>query len=242
VLIENALSSATSSSIKVLCDFDGTISLEDVTDGLLSRFADASWTEVEAEWLAGRIGSRECMAKQVSLIDATREELDSYLDTVEIDPYFASFVDECERRNYVSLEISSDGIAYAVRRVLENHGLSRLRVRANALVAVSGTTYRLRFPYSVSDCNAQAGNCKCSAARGMAAAAPHPSAVVLIGDGASDFCAASQVDFVFAKARLLKHCVSMKIPHIAFDSFIEVKRELARVLDDFLPERLLRRH
>jgi len=230
------------SNTKVLCDFDGTVSLEDVTDGLLGRFADASWIQVEAQWLAGRIGSRECMAKQVSLIDATCDELDSYLDTVEIDPYFASFVDECERRNDVSLEISSDGIAYAVRRILENHGLARLRVRANALVAVSGTTYRLRFPHSVPDCSARAGNCKCAAARGIAAVSPYPSAAVLIGDGASDFCAASNVDFVFAKARLLEHCVATKVPHIAFDNFLDIRRELPRVLDDFLPEQLVRRH
>jgi hypothetical protein len=31
-----------------------------------------SWRDVEEEWQAGEIGSRECMTRQVSLLRATR--------------------------------------------------------------------------------------------------------------------------------------------------------------------------
>jgi len=55
---------------RVLCDFDGTIALEDVTDSILERFALDGWQDVETEWKNGQIGSRECMAKQVALIRA----------------------------------------------------------------------------------------------------------------------------------------------------------------------------
>jgi len=72
----------------ILCDFDGTIATEDVTDSLLTRFADPAWQTIEAEWKAGRIGSRECMTRQVALIRATREDIDRLLDTIEIDPDF----------------------------------------------------------------------------------------------------------------------------------------------------------
>jgi 2-hydroxy-3-keto-5-methylthiopentenyl-1-phosphate phosphatase len=47
------------SRVRVFVDFDGTISLEDTTDVILERFADPEWRKVEAEWLAGIIGSRE---------------------------------------------------------------------------------------------------------------------------------------------------------------------------------------
>ena len=33
-----------------LLDFDGTITLEDTTDGLFDRFADPSWRELDAAW------------------------------------------------------------------------------------------------------------------------------------------------------------------------------------------------
>lgn len=61
------------SGVRVFVDFDGTISLEDTTDVILERFADPEWRTVEAEWLAGRIGSRECLARQIDLVRASRE-------------------------------------------------------------------------------------------------------------------------------------------------------------------------
>jgi 2-hydroxy-3-keto-5-methylthiopentenyl-1-phosphate phosphatase len=214
----------------IVCDFDGTVALEDVTDGLLERFAHTEWRQIEAQWLAGRFGSRECMARQVRLIEATTQELDGYLDTIEIDPSFASFVEECEASRNVTLEVNSDGIDYAVVRILRNHGLSRLRVRANALIALSDSNYRLDFPHSARSCLARAGNCKCSAARSLSKVWPSNSATILIGDGASDFCVASRVNFVFAKARLLTHCRAKGIPHLAFDGFIDIRRDFPRVL------------
>ena len=71
------------SRVRIFVDFDGTISLEDTTDVVLERFADPSWQKVEAEWLAGHIGSRECMKRQVELMRATPEELDHVLSLAE---------------------------------------------------------------------------------------------------------------------------------------------------------------
>jgi hypothetical protein len=55
----------------ILCDFDGTISVEDITDALLVRFAKPGWEDIEQAWKRGEIGSRECMARQIALLDAT---------------------------------------------------------------------------------------------------------------------------------------------------------------------------
>ena len=76
----------TMQSKRVYCDFDNTISEYDVTDAILEKFADPSWEAVEEEWLAGKITARECMEKQISLIRASREELDSLLDEAESVP------------------------------------------------------------------------------------------------------------------------------------------------------------
>ena len=45
----------------VQSDFDGTISVLDVTDSLLQRFGQPGWQELEDQWERGEIGSRECM-------------------------------------------------------------------------------------------------------------------------------------------------------------------------------------
>ena len=182
--------------------------------------------------MAGIFGSRECIARQISLIEANYDELDRYLDTVEIDSSFPSFVDECEARGHCSLNVVSDGIDYAVMRVLENHGLSRLRVKANALIALADNRYRLAFPHSAFDCAAQAGACKCAIAKGLSKPLLPCSPTILVGDGTSDFCFALQADFVFAKDSLLIHCEANAIPHLPFTRFFDIQRELPHVIDE----------
>ncbi|MBI3529324.1 MAG: MtnX-like HAD-IB family phosphatase [Betaproteobacteria bacterium] len=216
--------------VNIICDFDGTIALEDVTDSLLERFADESWKDVEAQWLAGQIGSRDCMARQVSLIQADYESLNHYLDTVEIDPSFSSFVDWCKGFDEINLHVVSDGIDYAIKRILGNNKFSNLRVKANALVTLPGNRYRLEFPHSKPDCNVQAGTCKCAIAPTRGEKARRDSFTLLIGDGLSDVCLASRADFVFAKDRLLEYCTTNAIPYLPFSSFLDVKRQLLPVL------------
>lgn len=48
-----------------------------------------------------------------------------------------------------------------------------------------------------------------------------------IGDGASDFCAATAVHLTLAKDRLLDHCRDRDLPHVAFADFAEAARLLA---------------
>src|SRR6185369_8213968 len=62
----------------ILCDFDGTVSVEDITDSLLERFARPGWQKIEQAWRRGEIGSHDCMAEQVALLDASREEIDAH--------------------------------------------------------------------------------------------------------------------------------------------------------------------
>jgi 2,3-diketo-5-methylthio-1-phosphopentane phosphatase len=216
--------------VNIICDFDGTIALEDVTDSLLERFADGSWKDVEAQWLAGKIGSRDCMAREVSLIEANYGELNRYLDTVEIDPSFPSFVDKCKGSDDINLHIVSDGIDYAIKRILGNNKLSNLRLKANALVALPGNRYRLDFPYSKPDCNVQAGMCKCAIAQTRSEKAWRTNSTILIGDGLSDVCLASRADYVFAKDRLLEHCRENAIPYLPFAAFSDIERQFAPVL------------
>jgi hypothetical protein len=58
----------------VLCDFDGTIGLLDTIDTLLHRFGQPGWKPLEEDWLAGRMGSGECMRRQVALLDMDADE------------------------------------------------------------------------------------------------------------------------------------------------------------------------
>jgi 2,3-diketo-5-methylthio-1-phosphopentane phosphatase len=213
---------------RVLCDFDGTIAVEDVTDSILERFALDGWQTIEERWKSGEIGSRECMARQIELIRASRLELDEHLDEVVIDPGFPAFATFC-RRNGVPLSVVSDGMDYAIERILARHDLTGLPVIANHLESAGPRHYRLTFPFTNPTCSKASGTCKCHVAETETAGR---AASLLIGDGASDMCAAGSVDLVFAKDKLLAHCRENGLPFVAFRDFSHAKELLATLLDE----------
>jgi 2-hydroxy-3-keto-5-methylthiopentenyl-1-phosphate phosphatase len=204
----------------VFIDFDGTIVPRDATDFLLEQFALPAWRDVEEEWRAGRIGSRECMTRQVALLRVTRHRLEQAIAELAIDRGFASFVHQCRRRR-IGMTVVSDGFDVVIDQMLRTAGLP-LAFFANRLVAVGADRWRVTFPSARSDCRALAGNCKCAFTEPYAT-----SLKVVIGDGRSDHCVAQRADVVFAKAELLALCRGSTTPHFAFADFYEVGAKLA---------------
>jgi 2-hydroxy-3-keto-5-methylthiopentenyl-1-phosphate phosphatase len=201
----------------ILCDFDGTVSVEDITDSLLERFARPGWQTIEQAWRRGEIGSHDCMAEQVALLDASREEIDAHLDNMMIDRSFAAFVAEAEDAG-IPIAIVSDGLDYAIRRILRSHGLGRLPIIANRLEAAGPRSWRLDFPFGSPSCRIASGNCKCACA---GRSRDDGRRVLLVGDGASDFCVAAEADLVFAKHRLIEHCRSAGIAYVPVTGFAD---------------------
>jgi 2,3-diketo-5-methylthio-1-phosphopentane phosphatase len=208
----------------VLVDFDGTIASVDTTDLLLERFADPSWQEIEDDWKAGRIGSRECMVRQIDLVRASPKVLDGFIAGIEIDAGFPDFVALC-RRQSLGLTVVSDGLDRTVGAVLARYGLD-LPYHANHLAWIGGDRWRLMFPHARSDCQSLAGNCKCRFAAGAA-----DEMRIMVGDGRSDFCVAGRVDLVLAKGELARHCRASDLAHFPFSGFAEATELLAHWLE-----------
>lgn len=207
-------------SVRVFVDFDGTISVGDTTDLILARFADPSWQAVEADWVAGRIGSRECLARQIDLIRATPEALDAFARNSAIDPHFTEFAALCAAHG-LPLAVVSDGLDRIATAMLARAGL-QLPIVANHLEWLGADRWRLGFPHARQDCAAAAGHCKCA----TLAAAP-ASLRVLVGDGRSDFCAAATADLVIAKGALAIYCGNNRIPFEPFTDFARAAAVLA---------------
>ncbi len=206
----------------LLCDFDGTISVEDTTDTLLERFGKPGWEVLETDWREGRIGSRDCMAGQVALLDMDKAELDAHLNARAMDPAFGDFVRSALAQG-MHIEILSDGLDYAIRSILARNALDDLPVTANHLVPVGEREWCLTFPNASPTCSAASGTCKCARAARFqdAATAARRKRVLMIGDGASDFCVAAAADFVFAKGKLIDHCRAHNIPHAPIADFAD---------------------
>ncbi|MFG1397073.1 HAD-IB family phosphatase [Roseixanthobacter pseudopolyaromaticivorans] len=194
-------------------DFDGTISPVDTTDLLLAAFADPSWEDIEAEWRAGRIGSRECLARQVALIRARPQDLHAVLAGVTLDPDFIRFATAAWLRR-ATLSVVSDGFDLAIVHLLHANGID-LPVVSNRMIQVGADGWRAEFSTQGERCGS--GTCKC-------AAVPANRRVILIGDGRSDFCLARKADFVLAKGELAAFCAAQGIPHQKIAGFADALR------------------
>jgi 2,3-diketo-5-methylthio-1-phosphopentane phosphatase len=211
-------------SLRVLCDFDGTISVADTTDAIFDRFAP-SWRTIEALWEAGEIGSAECMRRQIELMDVSAEELDKALDELEIDPTFPAFVRFCDGAK-IELQIVSDGVDYFIRRILNYAALTHLPVRANHLIRRGPRRYSLSHPHQSEGCATRAGTCKCA----HTGAGRVPGYTILIGDGRSDFCVSHKADAVFAKKSLLRYTGEHRIAAFEYSTFADVQAVLEGLL------------
>lgn len=209
---------------QVIVDFDGTISRADTTDQILQRFALPGWEEIEADWIAGHIGSRECMARQIALLQASPDVFDTFVSSLAIDWGFSGFAHTC-RRLAIPLTVVSDGLDRSIRVILERAGLGDLPIVANHLEAIGGDRWRLTSPHADPNGQCTSGTCKCRVAGGL-----DRPLTLLIGDGRSDFCVAGQADLVFAKSGLAAHCRDKGIAHHPFETFSEAEALLEALL------------
>ena len=220
--IQNAFPDLMKGGWNIICDFDGTISRFDVTDAILGRFADPAWENVEKEWLDGTITARQCMERQVRMINVAPADLDAFLATVPITEGFDEFTKFCAG-NGLTMLVVSDGMDYAIKRILAGNGHGNIPVIANRLLFQDKSGYRLDFPYGDAGC--KSGVCKCNVAKAGG------GKILLIGDGHSDICLSGLASFVLAKEgkHLHRHCEENAIPHMVYNDFFDILNHFSSV-------------
>src|SRR6266850_205391 len=212
-------------------DFDGTITRRDAVDVILETYADPKWLAFEAEWRAGRIGSRDCLQAQMSLVRATRKQLDALLDQIEIDEGLVTLLEMCAAHD-IPAHIVSDGFDYCIRRVLSGAGkrvaalLRGGRVCAGHLEG-RGHRWRTEFPFFHQTCGHGCATCKPALMRLLNRTnAP----AIFVGDGLSDRYAVESADLVFAKDGLAAYCADHSIEYVPYQNLGDVAAHLDRWL------------
>lgn len=216
-----------SNFIDVYCDFDGTVTNGDTIDYLLEELASPSWRKVEERWEKGEIGSRECMAEQIPLIQGGWLAIEKVLDTVKVDPTFPHFASWCKRNN-IALKIVSDGIDKVIHHILKREKIQVANVWANHLLEAADGTLALSFPHAPQIESCGSGLCKCK----ILSANPMKPLKVVIGDGRSDFCWAAEADLIFAKTKLLTYCQANNIDCVPYEDFTAIRAVLQEKLDN----------
>ena len=216
-------------------DFDGTISQRDVIDQILEEFADDRWLEIEEQWVKGKIGSRECLRKQFALVKASPEELNEYLDTLELDEGFLPLMQFC-RDSDVAVHIVSDGFENYIRRMIQkvapnSHLIENVKIWSNRLIPYGKNRWRTEFPYFEKVCADGCATCKPAVMRlNNSIGAP----CVFVGDGLSDRFAAQIADIVFAKKKLSEFCLQNQIAQTAYHNLKQVAESLDEAFESFV--------
>ncbi len=150
-------------------DFDGTISRRDAVDAILETYADPKWLTFESEWQAGRMGSRDCLRAQMSLVRASRKQIDALLDDIGIDEFLVPLLEMCAMQ-HIPVHIISDGFDYCIRRILSGAGkrvaalLRGGRVCAGHLES-RGHLWRTEFSFFHQTCGHGCATCKATRSR-----------------------------------------------------------------------------
>ena len=216
--------------ISVLIDYDGTVSRLDVGTELLSGHAlvDAAVVAAkEADYDAGRAGSRELMQWDMEVLPRDGELLRSVVAAIPQDETFVPFV-AAVREAGAAVEIVSDGLGFYVASNLArlDSALAGLPVATNDN-DVDGDG-RLTFPYGHPACFV-CGTCKRERVRAHEAGG---RVVVFIGDGQSDRYAAHHADIVWAKDALLAWGRATGRDFVEWDRFAEIEAWLRAALAD----------
>ena len=207
----------------IQCDFDGTISLQDVTDTLLQRHGMPGWEDLEEAWERGEIGSRECMSGQVALLDMSVAELREALEQVHVDPGFVRFVDHA-RQLGIGVQVVSDGLDYAIQVILAREGMGDLPIVANRLLPAAAPLEagNALVAAGLRQRQLQVRPARRAASRGQARAVRGRRQLGLLRLG--------KAEHVLAKAKLLDHCRANGIVHSAFVDFDEALSRLPLIL------------
>ena len=218
------------SKIQVFSDFDGTITKVDTLNKFLETYADKKWLEIEKRWVDGEIGSSECIEEQMKLFpEMTIEEIEKFIDSVEIDDSFCDFYNFL-KQNDIEFFVVSDGFDFFIKRILEKNGvdLKGIKIFSNKLTFEKGK-FKTEFPFSNDECRRQSGVCKCKVVKENRIVT---NRVLYAGDGLSDFCVSDKVDLLFAKGSLLEYCKDTKNNNlIGFESFAEIKDYIKNILN-----------
>ena len=200
-------------------DFDNTISLGDVLDGVIEKFSRTSdWQHWQTEWREGRISTLECLQRQMGDLAVDEATLLEYVRHVQVDPGFVR-LQAWAAASGTELLIVSDNFAPILDEILRHHRIAAPPVYANALAFSNGSIIP-SFPFRSPDCP------RCAHCKATHLARYEGYRTIYVGDGLSDTCPAMRADRVFAKDSLARYLDEHGKAYTPFASLDEVVARL----------------
>ncbi|MFC1942972.1 MtnX-like HAD-IB family phosphatase [Chloroflexota bacterium] len=204
----------------VQCDFDGTITEEDVSFIMLDAFADGDWRQLFRDYEDGKISVGHFNAEAFAMVKADRQSLlEIAKDKIKVRPGFHQLVSCCRIKGF-RLVIVSNGLDFYIEEILRDIGLADLEVFAAKTQFHPGG---LKVQYIGPDGSQLDSDFKVSYVNSFL---KEGYRIIYAGNGNSDFPPASKCHYIFATDALLSRCQQANLDCTPFTDFNEVVRVL----------------
>jgi len=215
--------------LKIFCDFDGTVSKNDVWESSFEKFISdkESFKKVSEDYYSQNVNSRETGLRQLELMENfSFEKLNEYLYTEEIDEHFKEFVEYC-RQNDHEVVIVSAGYEQYIDFILKREDID-IKVYACELIQSDDNKLTIAYHHSDEYCQS-CETCKRNILINNTNDLDNEVSV-FVGDGLSDQCVSNFADIVFAKGRLASYCWKNNITYFEYKNFSDVKNKLIKLI------------
>jgi len=214
------MQSTNPNKLLIQCDFDGTITEEDVSFILLDIFASGDWRQLFREYKQGKISVGRFNTEAFAMIKADRQSLLEALEgRVKIRAGFHELLAYCRVKGF-RLVIVSNGLDFYIEAILRDIGVENIEVFA------AQTRFRpegIQVQYIGPDGSPLSDSFKEAYVSFFMG---NGYQIIYVGNGDSDISPARLCHHVFATGELLAYCRKMKLDCSAFADFDDVVRGL----------------
>jgi len=210
--------------VVLLCDFDGTITEQDVGMELLRRYSRADWEVIEEPFARGEVGILHNMRAQFEHVLEDAPELVEYARSVTtIRPGWATLVSSCEQRG-VELVVLSGGLDFYIEALLPTTDPMPEVYSLRTQYTTAGWQVQLPWEEPPEDEKLEFKESVVALFRRTG------KRIWFIGNGNSDRGAAHVADRVWAVEPLLTYCREHGVKASEFETFDDVVRDLEALL------------
>ncbi len=215
------MSSTKAAKTVVQCDFDGTITEEDMGYCLLETFADGDWRQLVRRYREGEISVNYFNTRAFAMVKADKKTVLKFVrNRARMRDGVHELVTYCRGRGF-RFVIVSNGLDFYIKALLRDIGMENIRVFA---ARTRFTPDGIETWYTGPDGNQLEDGFKEVYTRLFLSRGYR---VVYVGNGISDISPARQAHCIFATGELVSYCKEAGIDCIPFVNLHDVVRGLA---------------
>ena len=202
------------------CDFDGTLTQEDVSFLILDAFGSRDWRQLLTQYREGKISVGYFNMKAFAMVKADKQTLLQFVKSkAKIRAGFRELLAYCHRKGF-EFVIVSNGLDFYIETILRDIGMDNIEVfAAQTQFSPGGIDVRYIGP----DGNQLEDNFKEAYVRLFL---ERGYRLIYAGNGISDISPARQAHHIFATGELLTYCKEMNLNCTPFIDLNDIIRGL----------------